>query len=78
MKARGWTVVTDDVQSGSIEATVSSFWFDFKDDVMIRVMPEGEGSRLDVRSISRVGLSDLGANSKRVSDLLNEIQTRLN
>ncbi|KDA01458.1 DUF1499 domain-containing protein [Hyphomonas oceanitis] len=78
VKARGWTVVTDDVQSGSIEATVSSFWFDFKDDVMIRVMPEGEGSRIDVRSISRVGLSDLGANSKRVSDLLNEIQTRLN
>ncbi len=78
VKARGWTVVTDDVQSGSIEATVSSFWFDFKDDVMIRVMPEGEGSRIDVRSISRVGLSDLGANSKRVSDLLTEIQTRLN
>ena len=78
VKARGWKVVTDDVQSGSIEATVTSFWFDFKDDVMIRVMPEGEGSRIDVRSISRVGLSDLGANSKRVSDLLNEIQTRLN
>jgi hypothetical protein len=78
VKARGWTVVTDDVQSGSIEATMTSFWFDFKDDVMIRVMPEGEGSRIDVRSISRVGLSDLGANSKRVSDLLNEIQVRLN
>ena len=78
VKARGWKVVTDDVQSGSIEATVTSFWFDFKDDVMIRVMPEGEGSRIDVRSISRVGLSDLGANSKRVSDLLGEIQTRLN
>ncbi|MBU1289221.1 MAG: DUF1499 domain-containing protein [Alphaproteobacteria bacterium] len=78
VKARGWTVVTDDVQAGRIEATFTSFWFDFKDDVMIRVMPEGEGSRIDVRSISRVGLSDLGANSKRVSDLLAEIEVRLN
>tara|TARA_R110001599_G_scaffold284804_1_gene486914 strand:- start:411 stop:1286 length:876 start_codon:yes stop_codon:yes gene_type:complete len=75
---RGWTIVTNDVEAGSIEATQSSFWFDFKDDVLIRVIPDGEGSRIDVRSISRVGLSDLGANSKRVRDLLDEIEVRLN
>lgn len=78
VEARGWTIVTNDIESGSIEATQASFWFDFKDDVLIRVMPEGEGSRIDVRSISRVGLSDLGANAKRVRDLLNEIEVRLN
>jgi len=75
---RGWTLVTNDVEAGRIEATQASFWFDFKDDVMIRVVPDGEGSRIDVRSISRVGLSDLGANAKRVRDLLNEIEVRLN
>jgi hypothetical protein len=75
---RGWTIVTNDIQSGSIEATQASFWFDFKDDVLIRVTPEGEGSRIDVRSVSRVGLSDLGANAKRVRDLLDEIEVRLN
>ena len=46
--------------------------------MLIRVIPDGEGSRIDVRSISRVGLSDLGANSKRVRDLLDEIEVRLN
>ncbi|MEQ9437046.1 DUF1499 domain-containing protein [Hyphomonas sp.] len=76
--ARGWAIVTSDIESGSIEATQSSFWFDFKDDVLIRVMPEGDGSRIDVRSVSRVGLSDLGANAKRVRDLLDEIEVRLN
>jgi len=75
---RGWTIVTNDVEAGSIEATLSSFWFDFKDDILIRVVPDGDGSRIDVRSISRVGLSDLGANSKRLRDLLNEIEVRLN
>lgn len=78
VKARGWTIVTNDIQSGSIEATQASFWFDFKDDVLIRVTPDGEGSRIDVRSVSRVGLSDLGANAKRVRDLLDEIEVRLN
>lgn len=78
VKARGWTIVTNDIQSGSIEATQASFWFDFKDDVLIRVVSEGEGSRIDVRSVSRVGLSDLGANAKRVRDLLDEIEVRLN
>ena len=78
VEARGWTIVTNDVESGSIEATQSSFWFDFKDDILIRVVPDGEGSRIDVRSISRVGLSDIGANAKRVRDLLDEIEVRLN
>ena len=75
---RGWVVVKADASEGMIEATETSFWFDFKDDVMIRILPTEEGgSRIDVRSTSRVGLSDLGANAKRVRDLLDDIETAL-
>lgn len=73
---RGWKIVTAEPQEGRIEATDTTFWFEFKDDIMIRVRPEGEqGSRIDVRSTSRVGLSDLGANAKRVKMLLDDIET---
>ncbi|MBK8196890.1 MAG: DUF1499 domain-containing protein [Acidobacteria bacterium] len=77
VKARGWTVVLAEPQEGRIEATEESYWFGFKDDIMIRVRSEGEGSRIDVRSTSRVGLSDLGANARRVRDLLDEIEARI-
>lgn len=75
---RGWTVILSEPEEGRIEATETSFWFGFKDDILIRVRPEGDGVRIDVRSASRVGLSDLGANAKRIRDLLNEIEARLN
>jgi uncharacterized protein (DUF1499 family) len=77
VESRGWTVVLADPEAGTIEATEESFWFGFKDDVMIRVLSDEMGARIDVRSTSRVGLSDLGANAKRVRDLLDEIETRL-
>ena len=78
VEARGWKVVTASPETGSIEATETSFWFGFHDDVMIRIQSEEERVVIDVRSTSRVGLSDLGANAKRVRDLLDEIETRLN
>ena len=72
---KGWKIVTAEPEEGRIEATDTTFWFEFKDDIMIRVLPEGEqGSRIDVRSVSRVGLSDLGANVKRVKNLLDDIE----
>lgn len=49
-----------------IEATYTSFWYGFVDDFVVRLTPEGSMTRVDVRSKSRVGLSDLGANAKRV------------
>ena len=51
------------------EGTAETFWFGFKDDVVVRVTPapDGEtGARVDIRSVSRVGLSDLGANAERI------------
>ena len=78
VNAKGWKIVTAEPEEGRIEATETSFWFEFKDDIMIRVLPEGEsGSRIDVRSVSRVGLSDLGANAKRVKLFLEDLETRI-
>ena len=65
-RSMGWTIVASDPASGRIEATATTPWFGFSDDVVIRVAPAGRGSRIDVRSVSRVGKSDLGANAKRV------------
>jgi uncharacterized protein (DUF1499 family) len=69
-RSMGWEVAATDTPTGRIEATDTSTWFGFKDDVVIRVRPEGTGSRVDVRSVSRVGLSDLGANAARVRKFL--------
>ncbi len=62
----GWDIVATDAAAGRIEATDTTFFFGFKDDVVIRVEPDGDGSRVDVRSVSRVGTSDVGANAKRI------------
>jgi fatty-acyl-CoA synthase len=66
----GAVVVTDDPAAGRLEATDESFWFGFKDDLVFRVRAAGQGSRVDVRSVSRVGKSDLGANCARVTRLV--------
>lgn len=62
----GWTVVDSDAATGRIEANQTSRWFRFTDDVVIRITADGAGSRIDVRSVSRVGRSDFGVNAARV------------
>ena len=62
----GWEVVDADVGTGVIEATDTTLWFGFKDDVVIRITPTTAGSRIDMRSLSRVGRSDVGANAARI------------
>jgi uncharacterized protein (DUF1499 family) len=70
VKRMGWTVVSSippaPNQDGRIEAYDRTFWFGFTDDVVIRVRPAPGGSRVDIRSASRVGQHDLGANAARV------------
>lgn len=75
---KGWDIVLADPEEGRIDATETTFWYGFKDDILIRVRPDEAGVRIDVRSVSRVGLSDLGVNAKRVRDLLDELEVRLN
>lgn len=71
VKQQGWDIVTEDLESGVIEATASTFWYGFKDDVVIHVRDgEGGGTLVDMRSVSRVGMSDIGANAKRLGKLI--------
>ncbi len=71
----GWAIKEADMESGRIDATDTTFWFGFKDDVAIRLRPaSGGGTRLDVRSVSRVGGSDLGANAARIEDYLDAMR----
>ncbi|MDO9337739.1 MAG: long-chain-fatty-acid--CoA ligase [Caulobacter sp.] len=69
MLAEGLTIVTDDVRAGRLEATATSLLYRFKDDVAVRVRAQGVGSRIDIRSISRVGATDMGANCRRIGRL---------
>jgi uncharacterized protein (DUF1499 family) len=70
----GWELVAADPTAGRIEATDTTFWFGFKDDVVIRVRPTDGGSRVDVRSLSRVGRGDAGTNAKRIRAYLDALR----
>jgi hypothetical protein len=74
---RGWEIARVDPKAGTVEATDTTRFFRFKDDVVVRVRPYAEakgGSQVDVRSISRVGGSDVGANAARIRSFLNDLQ----
>ena len=70
LRAMGLDIVAVDKDAGLVEATATTFWFGFKDDMVVRVVGNGEGSRLDLRSMSRVGQSDVGANAARIGDFV--------
>ena len=72
-KAMGWAIVAADPAAGRIEATAKTPWFGFKDDVVVRVTALNAGSRIDVRSVSRVGRGDLGTNAKRIRTYLEKL-----
>jgi Protein of unknown function (DUF1499) len=74
-KVRGWDVAIADPIEGRVEATETTRFFRFKDDVVLRVKPteDGAGSVVDMRSVSRVGVSDLGVNAKRVRAFLADL-----
>ena len=73
-QSMGWEVVGQDAAGGRIEAVDTTRWFGFRDDIAIRVTPEGEASRVDVRSRSRVGRNDLGTNARRIRAYLERLQ----
>ncbi|MDX2224419.1 MAG: DUF1499 domain-containing protein [Rhodospirillaceae bacterium] len=66
VNAMKWTLVAAKPDDGRIEAYDKTAWFGFIDDVVIRVTSDGTGSRIDVRSKSRLGFGDVGKNGKRV------------
>lgn len=70
----GWQIIDADENAGRIEAVEMSFWFGFKDDIVIRIRPQNSGSRVDIRSESRVGVSDLGKNAERIRKFLQALK----
>jgi uncharacterized protein (DUF1499 family) len=71
-----WNIVDADKEEMRIEATDTTVWFGFKDDIVIRITPSGTKSRVDVRSVSRVGLSDVGTNAARIRKYLRELSKK--
>lgn len=71
----GWEIVASDPARGHIEASASVSYIRFKDDIVIRIVPAAGGrqSRVDMRSVSRVGVGDLGVNAWRIRDFLNAL-----
>lgn len=76
VERRGWEIVTFDAEAGVLEAVDTSRFFRFKDNIVVRVRQtyENTGSIVDMRSISRVGVSDVGVNARRVRGFLAELQ----
>jgi uncharacterized protein (DUF1499 family) len=70
----GWEIVTADKGAGRIEATDATRWFGFMDDVVVRITPWGSGTRVDVRSASRVGRGDVGTNARRIREYLDDLE----
>lgn len=81
MDEAGFVNIRDDLPTGRVEGTSETFWFGFKDDVVARIESTGTGPdarvRIDFRSLSRVGLSDLGANAERVKSLRAAVASKL-
>ncbi len=71
----GWDLVAAVPEEGRIEATDTTFWFRFKDDVVIRIQPSGDGgSLIDARSTSRVGVGDVGTNAARLRSFFERLE----
>lgn len=70
----GWELVEADASSNTIEATDTTLWFGFKDDVVIRLTAKQDDTLVDVRSKSRVGKSDLGKNAERIDIFFTELR----
>jgi uncharacterized protein (DUF1499 family) len=70
----GWEIVGADPATGLIEATDTTRWFGFVDDVVVRITPWGTGTRVDLRSVSRAGRSDIGSNAERIRRFLAALQ----
>jgi uncharacterized protein DUF1499 len=74
-RAAGWRIVAAEPEQGRIEATDTTFWFGFTDDIVIRMTAAGERTLLDIRSVSRVGKSDVGTNARRIRSYVKRLRS---
>ncbi|MXZ33021.1 MAG: DUF1499 domain-containing protein, partial [Gammaproteobacteria bacterium] len=70
----GLELVREAPEQGEIEAVATTFWFGFKDDLVVRLRETDAGTRMDVRSVSRVGIGDLGANAERIFEIIGRVR----
>lgn len=70
-------IIALDADAGRIEAVSTTAWFGFKDDVVVRVQSSVDGSKIDIRSVSRVGRSDIGKNAERIREITERVQGKL-
>ena len=68
--ASGLTLITDDPMDGRLEPTGKSYWYGLVDDLVVRVRPDANGARVDLRSIGRDPGADMGRNCKRIEGLI--------
>lgn len=73
-RGMGWEIIDANKTEARIEAVDTTFWFGFKDDIIIRITREGARSRIDLRSVSRVGRTDVGTNAKRIKTFLEQMK----
>ncbi|MGA2142153.1 MAG: DUF1499 domain-containing protein [Brevinematales bacterium] len=73
-RSMGWKIDSSAKDEGRIEATATTMWMGFKDDIVIRVKKSGSGSKVDIRSESRVGIGDFGTNAARIRAFLKAMQ----
>lgn len=74
---REWELVAINRKEGRIEATEKLAWFGFKDDVVLRFTQTETGTRIDMRSKSRIGRSDVGVNARRINEFLKDLEQSL-
>ena len=69
----GWTQILDDSENGRLEFSDTTAWFGFVDYVAVRVRPRDAGAAVDLRSVSRIGIGDMGKNAARIRHYLDEL-----
>lgn len=78
-KQLGWQLIATDQKQNTarIEASDTTYWFGFTDDVVVRLQTHEQGTRVDVRSKSRVGKSDVGKNAERIENFLHLLNSEV-
>jgi len=78
VQRRKWLIIDERTPQaprmiGHIEAVARTPIMGFREDVAIRVLPDGENSRVDIRSASRYFSSDLGSNAARINRFTDDL-----
>jgi len=77
IKRFGWQILNEDQNAGILEAVAVTRLFRFRDDVVVRITKQNIGSRIDIRSASRLGVSDFGTNARRIRAFIHAFNAEL-